>query len=89
MFSFFFQKCENLCSIFIFFSGHRKMKKTKQNKTKKRKCVSTFNFFRKMKNNRSVVNFQFSIFNENKLHGQCFFVVFCFSFGAQILSCWN
>ena len=42
---------------FLFFSGHRKMKK--QNKKKKRKCVSTFIFFRKMKNNKSVVFFVF------------------------------
>ena len=45
---------------FHFFSGHRKMKnKTKQRKEKKM-CIY-FNFFRKMKNNKSVVNFQFSM----------------------------
>ena len=39
MFSFFFQKCENLCSIFIFFLDRqmKKKNKTKQNKEKKRK----------------------------------------------------
>ena len=76
-FFFFFQKCENLCSIFIFFSGHRKMKKTKQNKKKKRKCVSTFNFFRKMKNNKSVVNFQFSMKTNSTHNVFLLFFVLC------------
>ena len=58
---FFFSEMWKPMFDFHFFSGHRKMKKTKQNKAKKRKCVSTFNFLRKMRNNKSVVNFQLSM----------------------------
>ena len=84
-------KNENVCSVFFFFfrnvktyvrfsfsfSGHRKMKKTKQNKKKKRKCVSTFNFFRKMKNNKSVVNFQFSMKTNSTHNVFLLFFVLC------------
>ena len=51
---FFFSEMWKPMFDFHFFSGHRKMKK--QNKEKKM-CIY-FNFFRKMKNNKSVVNFQ-------------------------------
>ena len=40
-------------------------------------CID-FNFFRKMKNNKSVVNFQFSM-KTNSTHN-VFFIVFCFFF---------
>ena len=42
-------------------------------------CID-FNFFRKMKNNKSVVNFQFSM-KTNSTHN-VFFIVFCFFFSV-------
>ena len=70
-FFFFFQKCENLCSIFFFFLDIEKWK----NKTKKRKeNVYLLLFFSEK---WRIINL-WSIFNENKLHAWCFFFVFCF-----------
>ena len=64
MFSFFFRNVKTYVRFSFFFWTDKLKKKTKQNKTKKRKekkmCIY-FNFFRKMKNNKSVVNFQFSM----------------------------
>ena len=71
-FFFFFSEMWKPMFDFLFFSGHRKMKK--QNKKKKRKCVSTFIFFRKMKNNKSVVNFQW----KQTPRMMFFFFFFCF-----------
>ena len=76
-FFFFSEMCKPMFDFHFFFLDIEKWKKTKQNKKKKRKCVSTFNFFRKMKNNKSVVNFQFSMKTNSTHNVLLLFFVLC------------
>ena len=72
VFVFFFSEMWKPMFEFLFFSGHRKMKK--QNKKKRKENVYLLLFFSEK---WRIINL-WSIFNENKLHAWCFFLFFVF-----------